>query len=70
MKKKLLIITGAGASIEFGMPSVTDIDALLEAWGIEILPLKDDNTKSLYSWERSICRTTLFRIQRIVWKDY
>jgi len=48
--KKLLIITGAGASLEFGMPSVKDIDKLLEEWALSILPLKGDNQKSLYSW--------------------
>lgn len=29
MKKKLLLVTGAGASIDFGFPSVADIDELL-----------------------------------------
>ncbi|CAM4023241.1 SIR2 family protein [Flavobacterium sinopsychrotolerans] len=48
--KKLLIITGAGASLEFGMPSVKMIDDLLEEWALSILPLKSDNQKSLYSW--------------------
>tara|TARA_R110002072_G_scaffold287464_6_gene453185 strand:+ start:1352 stop:2602 length:1251 start_codon:yes stop_codon:yes gene_type:complete len=51
--KKLLIITGAGASIDFGMPSVKYIDTLFEKWALEILPLKDDNTKSLYTWVKS-----------------
>jgi hypothetical protein len=49
-KKKLLVITGAGASLEFGMPSVKEIDRLMEQWALEIAPLKDDPTKSLYSW--------------------
>lgn len=48
--KKLLIITGAGASIEFGMPSVTTIDILFEKWALEILPLKINPMESLYSW--------------------
>lgn len=50
MNKKLLIIVGAGASIDFGMPSVKTIDNLFETWGKEILPLKTDNTQSLYTW--------------------
>ncbi len=48
--KKLLIITGAGASLEFGMPSVKLIDEKFEEWSKEILPLKNDTDKSLYSW--------------------
>jgi len=32
MKKKLLLITGAGASIDFGMPSVKEIDSLFDNW--------------------------------------
>ena len=50
MKKKLLVITGAGASSEFGMPSVSDIDNLFEKWAKEIITLKSDKNKSLYSW--------------------
>ena len=41
MSKKLLIIVGAGASIDFGMPTVKKIDNLFETWGKEILPLKN-----------------------------
>lgn len=48
--KKLLIVAGAGASIEFGMPSVSAIDDLFDNWALEILPLKDDRSKSLYTW--------------------
>lgn len=48
--RKLLIIVGAGASLDFGMPSVKEIDKLFEEWGKSILPLKDDEQKSLYSW--------------------
>jgi hypothetical protein len=32
MKKKLLIILGAGSSVEQGVPSVRDIDAKMAAW--------------------------------------
>jgi len=48
--KKLLIITGAGASLDFGMPSIGKIDQLIEDWAKNILPLKSDSNKSLYTW--------------------
>lgn len=48
--KKLLVITGAGASLEFGMPSVKIIDELFEKWALEILPLKNSSCESLYTW--------------------
>jgi hypothetical protein len=50
MKSKLLIVTGAGSSLDFGMPSVADIDSLFEKWGMEICPLVSNPNKSLYSW--------------------
>lgn len=49
-KKKLLIVTGAGASIEFGMPSVSNCDMLFEKWALSLLPLELDRTKSLYTF--------------------
>ena len=36
-KKKLLIVAGAGASVEFGMPSVNKINSLFDDWSNEIL---------------------------------
>lgn len=48
--RKLLIVVGAGASLDFGMPSVKDIDKLFEEWSLDILPLRDEPSKSLYSW--------------------
>lgn len=48
-KKKLLIIVGAGASIEFGMPSVSDIDILFDTWSNQILKIPSQNT-SLYNY--------------------
>jgi hypothetical protein len=36
MKKKLLVILGAGSSIECGMPSVADIDNLMRAWSAHL----------------------------------
>lgn len=48
--KKLLIVVGAGASMEFGMPTVSQIDSLFEQWGLELAPLANEPGKSLYSW--------------------
>jgi len=52
MKKKLLIINGAGASLEFGIPSVGAINIMMEEWSREIYPLIADPTKGLYAWVR------------------
>lgn len=46
-KKKLLIIVGAGASVEFDMPSVSAIDTLFDTWSNQILSIPTIN-KSLY----------------------
>jgi hypothetical protein len=35
MKKKLLVILGAGSSIPRGMPSVTTVDRLMKQWGAD-----------------------------------
>src|SRR4051812_12772332 len=51
--KKLLIILGAGSSVEFGMPSSTEIDELFENWAKEIMPLENDKNQSLYSWMKA-----------------
>jgi hypothetical protein len=32
IKQKLLIVLGAGASVEFGMPSVSEVDKLFDKW--------------------------------------
>ena len=48
--KKLLIVAGAGASVEFGMPSVWQVDQLFDEWARTSTPLAADPTKSLYSW--------------------
>lgn len=50
MKRKLLIVAGAGASIEFGMPSVSDIDKLFMTWSQELLPLAKQPDENLYSY--------------------
>ncbi|WP_205277149.1 SIR2 family protein [Leptospira ainazelensis] len=49
MKKKLLIVVGAGASIEFGMPSVSAVDTLFEKWALGKFAL-DNQVDSLYSF--------------------
>ena len=48
MKKKLLITVGAGASVDFGLPSVTHIDTLLDACAAKLYPLLSDPTLNLY----------------------
>lgn len=57
MKKKLLIIVGAGASLDFGMPSVSDIDNLFESWASRHLPLADNESKNLYTWVKDKAET-------------
>jgi hypothetical protein len=51
--KKLLIVTGAGASFDFGLPSVKKIDELFQEWALENHRLVEDNNESLYSFIRS-----------------
>ncbi|MAL59210.1 MAG: hypothetical protein CMC14_04105 [Flavobacteriaceae bacterium] len=49
--KKLLIVLGAGASIEFGMPSVYEIDKLFERRASDNYSLKNkEESKNLYTW--------------------
>ncbi len=43
-KKKLLIVVGAGASVEFGMPSVSKIDSLFDTWSQSYCVLENDKT--------------------------
>jgi SIR2-like domain len=47
-RRKLLIVAGAGASVDFGMPSVSDIDAVLAAGVNEHFRLLDDPSRNLY----------------------
>lgn len=49
MKKKLLIIAGAGASIDFGMPSVNAVDKLFHHWAREDYPV-ESSSNSLFSY--------------------
>lgn len=48
--KKLLIVAGAGASLDFGMPSVADISVLLRNKAKEFYPLTSNADNSLYTW--------------------
>lgn len=48
-KKKLLIIVGAGASVEFDMPSVSAIDDLFDTWSNPILKIPSQDI-SLYRY--------------------
>ncbi len=47
-KKKLLLVVGAGASIEFGMPSVSDVREIINAEAQQWYPLTDCPTTNLY----------------------
>ena len=57
MKKKLLITVGAGASIDFGLPSVKDVDALFDACAGRLFPLASDPTSNLYRYCRGAIET-------------
>lgn len=48
MKRKLLIIVGAGASIDFGLPSCAAIDSLFAARASKTHPLADTFETNLY----------------------
>lgn len=52
MKKKLMVVIGAGASIDLGMPSVSDIDSLFAVWAKERFQLANDEDKTLYCYIR------------------
>jgi NAD-dependent SIR2 family protein deacetylase len=55
MKKKLLITVGAGASIEFGMPSVATVDSLFDTHAGKEFSLSSEPTTNLYRY----CRDTI-----------
>lgn len=58
--KKLLIILGAGSSLDFGMPSVTEIDRLFTKWATQYhWWFEKGKQHSLYSWTKE-----LIKIQR------
>lgn len=51
-KKKLLVVVGAGASIELGMPSVKEVDDLFCKWSKKHYGLSHDKNSTLYSYIR------------------
>jgi hypothetical protein len=51
-KKKLMVVVGAGASMELGMPGVYAIDKLFCDWSKEHYKLAEDENQSLYSYIR------------------
>jgi hypothetical protein len=53
MKKKLLIVVGAGASIEFGLPSVAQVDTLFDNSAAPFFSLAIDPTSNLYQHLRN-----------------
>lgn len=48
--KKLLVILGAGSSIEAGMPSVNQIDNLFDSWASDSYSLNTHESRNLYRW--------------------
>jgi NAD-dependent SIR2 family protein deacetylase len=52
-KKKLMVVVGAGASIELGMPSVNEVDCLFSEWAKEDYLLANDEEKTLYCYIKS-----------------
>jgi SIR2-like domain len=57
MKKKLLITVGAGASVDFGLPSVSKIDCLLDDCAGLNAPLASAPTSNLYRYCRDAINT-------------
>lgn len=53
-KKKLLITVGAGASIDFDMPSVSGVDELFDQVAGKTYPLAGDQTSNLYRYCRDV----------------
>lgn len=49
-KKKLLVVTGAGASVEFDMPSVVEISKILESATRDRYPLLFNQSRGLYCY--------------------
>lgn len=50
MKRKLLVVVGAGASIDFGLPGVAAVGNLLEKACRQRFPLVSDPRRSIYDW--------------------
>jgi NAD-dependent SIR2 family protein deacetylase len=53
-KKKLLITVGAGASVDFDMPSVSGVDELFDQVAGKTYPLIGDQTSNLYRYCRDV----------------
>lgn len=49
-KKKILVVVGAGASIELGMPSVKDVNNLFGQWAKDEYSLASNELDNLYSF--------------------
>jgi hypothetical protein len=49
-RRKLLVVAGAGASMQFGMPSVSDVHGLLMQVATPHFSLADDSSKNLYGF--------------------
>jgi hypothetical protein len=47
-KRKLLVVAGAGSSIDFGMPSVDAVGQVLRQAALPDFQLADDPSRSLY----------------------
>jgi NAD-dependent SIR2 family protein deacetylase len=52
MKKKLLITVGAGASVDFGLPSLNGVDTFLDGCAGKGYSLANDPTSNLYRYVR------------------
>jgi hypothetical protein len=50
MQRKLLVVVGAGASVDFGMPSVNDVADILSAGAQDRYPLFADSSTTLYKY--------------------
>ena len=49
-KRKLLVVVGAGASVDFGMPTTAGVADLLSAEAEEHYPLFEDHSSNLYKY--------------------
>jgi len=52
MKNKLAVVIGAGASVDFGMPSVNAVDAIFDATAQRYAPLVNNPSSNLYAFIR------------------
>lgn len=61
LKRKLLVVAGSGASIDFGMPSVSDVDKFFRLTALQNFPLTSDPQRSLYDH--------VYRVIRDFWRN-